>query len=166
MSSPPMPPHPTQQGGYRMPVLDECGIMVGHAVLIGLVLLSVYVSRIPSEVLDKFSRLPYQFLGLLAVVSITGVYGWIHGILAALAFTLIVSHSLRRTREGLEDYDGPAVLIADSQETDIVPDKQRWFVEKVMGENPFLVRERTVSTSAVQDLSDRGSGTGSSPSSK
>jgi hypothetical protein len=149
-----------------MPVLHECAIMTGNAILIGLVLLSVYVSRIPSGVLDKFSRLPYQFLGLLAVVSITGVYGWIHGILAALAFVLIVSRALRRTHEGLEDYDGPAVIIAGQEETDIVPGKQRWFVEKVMGENPFLLREHTVSTSAVQDLSERGSGTGSSPSSK
>lgn len=163
--SPPINP-PMQQGGYRMPVLHECAIMTGHAILIVLVLLSVYVSRIPSGVLDKFAHLPYQFLGLLAVVSITGVYGWIHGILAALAFTLIVSRALRPTREGLEDYDGPAVLIADSQETDIVPGKQRWFSEKVLGENPFLLRERTVSTSAVQDLSERGSGSGSSPSSK
>jgi hypothetical protein len=165
MSAPPMPP-PPQQGGYRMPVLHECAIMTGHAILICLVLVSVYVSRIPSGVLDKFSRLPYQFLGLLVVVSVTGVYGWIHGILAALAFTLVVSRALRREHEGLEDYDGPAVLIADQEETDIVPDKQRWFSEKVLGENPFLLRERTVSTSAVQDLSDRGSGNGSSPSSK
>jgi hypothetical protein len=165
MSAPPMPP-PTQQGGYRMPVLHECAIMIGHAILIGLVLLSVYVSRIPSGVLDKFSRLPYQFLGLLAVVSITGVYGWIHGILAALAFVLIVSRALRRTREGLIDYDVPAVIIDDSEETDIVPGKHRWFSEKVLGENPFLVRERIVSTSAVQDMSERGSGTGSTPSSK
>lgn len=166
MSAPPPMPPPTQQGGYRMPVLHECGIMMGHAILVGLVLVSVYVSRIPSGVLDKFSRLPYQFLGLLGVVSITGVYGWVHGILAALAFVLVVSRALRRTREGLEDYDGPAVIVADQQETDIVQGKHRWFSEKVLGENPFLLRERTVSTSAVQDLSERGSGTGSSPSSK
>ena len=166
MSAPPMQP-PVQQGGYRMPVLHECALMTGHALLVGLVLISVYVSRIPSDVLSKFARLPYQFLGVLAVVIITSIYGWIHGILAALAFVLVVSRALRRTREGLVDYDsGPAVIIADGQETDIVPGKQRWFSEQVLGENPFLLRERTVSTGAVQDMSERGSGNAASPSSK
>jgi len=163
----PPPPMQPQQGGYRMSVADECKIMLGHALLIGLVLLSVYVSRIPSTILDKFSSLGYQFLGLLVVVSITGTYGWIHGILAALAFVLVVSRALRRTREGLLDYEGgPAVIIADGQETDIVQGKHRWFVEKVMGENPFLLRERTVSTGAIQDMSERGSGSSGTPSSK
>ena len=168
MSAPPMQP-PPQQGGYRMSVVDECKVMVGHGILIGLVLVSVYVSRIPADTLARFSSVSYQFLGLLAVVSITGVYGWVHGILAALAFTLVVSHALRRKSEGLVDYEsGPAVIIDenDGQETDIVPSKQRWFSEKVLGENPFLVRERTVATGAVQDLSERGSGPGSTPSSK
>ena len=168
MSAPPMQPIP-QQGGYRMSVVDECKVMVGHGLLIGLVLVSVYVSRIPADILARFSSLSYQFMGLLAVVSITGVYGWVHGILAALAFTLVVSHALRRTREGLVDYEpGPAILLDEDsgQETDIVPGKQRWFSEKVLGENPFLLRERTVSTGAVQDLSERGSSSGSTPSSK
>lgn len=166
MSAPPMQP-PLQQGGSRMSVADESKLMFGHGLLVILVLVSVYVSRIPSDILVRFRSVPYQFLGLLAVVSITGVFGWIHGILAALAFTLVVSSALRRRSEGLVDYNsGPAVIIADGQETDIVPGKQRWFSEQVLGENPFLLRERTVSTGAVQDMSERGSGNNASPSSK
>ncbi len=164
MSAPPMPP-PAQHGGYRTPALDECGIMVGHGIVIGLVLLSVYVSRIPSDTVAKFGSLPYQLLGLFAVVSITGVYGWIHGILAALAFMLIVSRALRVKREGLEDYI-PAMIVTEGDGTEIIPDEHRWFVEKVLGENPFLVREKEVRTSAVQDFSERNMGNDSSPSSK
>jgi len=155
-----------QTGGNRMSVKDEIAVMSGHFLLLALVLVSVYSSRVPSSVLKRMRSLPYQLLGLVAVTSITACYGWIHGILAVLAYALVVSRALRSGTEGMTDLVVP-VFLTDSDGTSIVTDQHRWFSEKVLGENPFLIREKEAKTTAVQDLSERNMGTGyGSPSSK
>ena len=155
---------PPQMGGMRKALVDEITETAGAFILLGLVLTSVYVSRIPKETLGYFRTTIGQVLGLGAVLFITSTYGWTHGILAALAYSLVVSRALRRggAVESFNDFESiPAVVIPDSIETTIVPKNHRWFGEKVLGENPFLIRDKEVSTSAVQDLSDRGMGNNS-----
>lgn len=150
-------------GGMRMTALDEVQVMSGHFLLLALVLTSVYVSRIPPSTLALFRKPVYQVLGLAAVVLITNQYGWIHGILAALAFALVLSRALRTINEGFGSSENltnfiPSGIIVEDSDTDIVPENQRWFVEKVLGENPFLIREKEVKTQAVQDLSEQSMG--------
>ncbi len=157
-----------QTGGNRMSVKDEISVMSGHFLLLALVLVSVYSSRVPFSVLKRMRSMKYQVLGLFVVIGITACYGWLHGILAVLAYALIVSRALRSETgtEGMTDLVVP-VFLTDSDGTSIVTDKHRWFSEKVLGENPFLIREKDVNTTAVQDLSERNMGTGyGSPSSK
>ena len=157
----------SQIGGMRMTALDEIQVMAGHFLLLALVLTSVYVSRIPPNTLALFRNPVYQVLGLAAVILITNQYGWIHGILAALAFALVLSRAVRTINEGfgssesIDNFHGEFIL---GSGTDIIPENQRWFVEKVLGENPFLIREKEVKTQAVQDLSEQSMG--SSRSSK
>jgi hypothetical protein len=158
----------SQIGGMRMTALDEIQVMTGHFLLLALVLISVYVSRIPPSTLALFKNPVYQVLGLAAVILITNQYGWIHGILAALAFALVLSRALRTINEGFSSSEDltnfiPAGILIDS-DTDIIPENQRWFVEKVLGENPFLIREKEVKTQAVEDSSEQSMG--SSRSSK
>jgi hypothetical protein len=158
----------SQIGGMRMTALDEIQVMTGHFLLLALVLISVYVSRIPTSTLALFRNPVYQVLGLAAVIIITSQYGWIHGILAALAFALVLSRALRIINEGFNSNEDltnfiPAGILIDSS-TDIIPENQRWFVEKVLGENPFLIREKEVKTQAVEDSSEQSMG--SSRSSK
>ena len=159
----PSAPH-IQQGGIRRFAMDEINTMSGYFVLIGLILISVYVSRIPSDTLSYFNSTIIQFLGLAAVIAITVQYGWIHGILAALAFALVISRAIRVKKEGFTnvkvDYIplGADTLIIEDPESIIVPENHKWFLEKVMGENPFVIREKNVKTNAVQDMSERSMG--------
>lgn len=163
MQAPP-PPSLHQQGGVRSFAMDEIKTMAGYFILIGLVLASVYVSRIPSNILIYFNSSLGQFLGLVTVIAITVQYGWIHGILAALAFALIVSHAIRQKKEGFSnntvDYIalGANTLIIEDPESIVIPENHKWFLEKVMGENPFIIREKNVKTNAVQDMSERSMG--------
>lgn len=164
MSSGP-PQQLPQMGGVRKGLVEEMQETAGSFVLLGLVLLSVYVSRIPKDTLGYFRSTLGQVLGLGAVLFITTTYGWVHGILAALAYSLIVSRALRRggAVESFDDLvDFPAVVLPESQQTTVIPKDHKWFVEKVLGENPFLIRDKEVSTSAIQDLSERGMGNSTS----
>lgn len=166
-----IPPGPKigggQMGGARggkvsiiNPVLDEIQVMAGHFLLIALVLISVYVSRIPPTILEKFKGTGVQIISLLVVVFITGRYGWIHGILAALCFALIVSRALKAPsltgiKEGMSNY---VPIVLDATNPDFVLPKHRWFVERVLGENPLVINEKEVNTAAVQDLSEKSFG--------
>ena len=91
---------------------------------------------------------------------LTSLYGYIHGILAALAFSLVVSHALRSGSEGLEELSSPVFLL--DMICIILPKSHRWFSERLLGENPIAINEDRVTTSAVQDLSERTMGTNSS----
>jgi len=150
----------SQIGGTHTPVLNEIKAMSGHFLLLFLVLVCVYISRIPKSILEKFHKTWIQGACFLAIILITVQYGYIHGILAALAFSLVLSHAIQSV-EGLIDYS-PAIYINDSKTTTFIPKNQRWFGEKILGENPFIIREKEVSTNAVQDYSERAMGTNTS----
>lgn len=149
-----MPPGmPPQMGGLRITAMDEIQVMLGHFILIGLILLSVYISRVPRDVLQQFRHSFYQMIGLLLVILITWRYGWIHGTMAALAYALLVSRAIRTINEGMIDFVPPTVSFWPS-DMEIVPENHRWLGERIMGENPFIIRDKEVKTSAVQDFSD------------
>jgi hypothetical protein len=150
------PLHP-QMGGLRYTAMDEIQTMMGHFLLIGLILTCVYVSRIPRDVLQKFRHSSFQMIGLLIVILITSCYGWIHGTLAALAYALIVSRAIRTINEGLIDFVPPTISFWPS-DVEIVPENHRWLGERIMGENPFMIRDKEVKTSAVQDFSEMNMG--------
>jgi hypothetical protein len=146
-----------QMGGMHVTLAQETSERIGALLLVGLVLVCVYVSRVPESVLSFFESKVGQVVGLFAVLGITASYGWVHGILAALAYALVVSRAIRFSKEGFLTY-APAVVLPAQNDTTIVPEQHRWFVEKVLGENPFLIREKEVKTAAVQDDSERGMG--------
>jgi hypothetical protein len=151
---------PQQLGGMRPSVVDEATVMVGHFILVALVLISVYVSRIPPRVLSTMKNPIYQILGLLFIILLTVQYGWIHGIMASLAFALVLSRATRPVKEGLVDYiplQAEAVVIEDPDSI-YIPENHRWFSERLLGERPFIIRDKEVKTSAVQDLSERSMG--------
>lgn len=161
----------TQQGGARMTVTDEIRLMSGHILLVIFVLISVYVSRIPIDILSYFRLIPVQILGLVSILILTVSHGWVHGILGALAFALVVSRAKKPVQQtiaekmtdySVETYDS----INPKNGTKMITEVHRWFGEKVLNENPYLIQERSVSTAAIQDLSERNMGTQNSPSSR
>jgi hypothetical protein len=156
-----------QTGGKQIhsPVLNEIQVMMGYFILLFLVLTCVYVSRVPRSVLKIIRKSWIQILCFFAIIVITIQYGYVHGILTGLAFALVLSHALR-DMEGFIDYNAPAIYISDEDTTTIIPKKHKWFGESILGETPYLIREKGVTTNAVQDLSERTMGTGASNYSK
>jgi len=153
-----------QNGGapkVEYPVVKEIIEMFGHFLLLFLVLVCVYSPRIPDSVVRMFRKWWVQVLSILAIMTVTNCYGYVHGVLAALAFSLILSHSLHEP-EGFQDGCNVPILLSDTDTMVFIPKTHRWFGEKILGEHPVAIREDRVNTSAVQDLSERTMGTGSS----
>jgi hypothetical protein len=135
-------------GGVRPSVIEEGRTMMSFFVLLFLILCIVYTSRIPPVWFQRFRNPLWQFVGFVLVFGISDLFGWSHGILAALVFALLLSHAYvlaPRTNESFVNY----IIDKDCKKD------SRWFSERVLGENPFLIREITAPTSAIQDYSEK-----------
>lgn len=144
------------KGGFRAQVDD-----LYHkyeqplTVLLGLfmVIIIVFLEKIPIEVRKQADSFLGRALLLTFTVIVVTLYGWPMGILAGLMSALLIGaggiHPIyKQVKEGF----------SSEMNVRLVPGKHKWFVEKVLGENPLLIEDDTVSTSAVQDLTEKDSG--------
>lgn len=146
-------------GPVSAKVLEEVHVMSGHIVLVFLVLVCAFTSRIPDIFLSKFKSVMYKFSALFIIILLTSMYGWVHGILATLAFALVVSRAYRHTEsqdssEGFTKYE-PDIF---TTETTLIDSSHKWLVEEILGYTPIAIRDKEINTTAVQDMSEKNMG--------
>jgi hypothetical protein len=156
MTNSPPPGTHFMKGGFRTHIDDlyhkyEQPVMI----LIGLfmVIIIVFLEKIPLEIRKQADSFLGRALLLTFTVLIVILYGWPMGILAGLASALLIGaggiHPVKKeVSEGF----------SSEMNVRLVPGKHKWFVEKVLGENPLLIEDDVINTSAVQDLSERDGG--------
>jgi hypothetical protein len=105
-----------------------------------LVVMIVYSSLIPSEYRSFADSSLGRVFGIAVVYGVVEGLGWVYGLLSALAFLLVINGA-PSTSEG---FDGGGSV----SEKRII--KPRWFVEFVLGENPYKIATDQVYTSAIQ----------------
>lgn len=108
-----------------------------------LVLLIVFSPEIPFEYRTFADSLLGKIFGVAIVYGVIETMGWVYGILTAMAF-LLVLNGAPRDNTGLEGFDGGGTVT----EKKIIGKK--WFVEKVLGENPKKIATDKVTTSAIE----------------
>ena len=113
-------------------------LYVGLLLVLGI----TYVRQIPVNLRIQANAGMARALLFITALVIADTYSWVYGLMAALFTILIVAVSPRT--EGFEDSD-----------IKLVTQKNRWFIEKAMGENPIGISEDKVLTKAIQD---QGSG--------
>jgi hypothetical protein len=103
-------------------------------------LMIVFKEQIPVS----FHQQADTFIGRLFIVaSVYGIsvyYSWILGIIAAIAYALVLG--LPRTIQEGFGSGGETSL-------QVIPTTKKWFVEKVLKENPVAIEEEKVVTSAI-----------------
>ena len=144
------------KGGFRVQVDDlfhkyESPIVLLAGLCMALVI--VFLDKIPLEVRKQAdTMLGRSFLVGFTLLN-TVLFGWTMGMLAGIMSALLIGaggvHPIRKqVSEGF----------SSEMNVRLIPDKHKWFVEKVLGENPLLIEDQTVETIPVQDLSERSSG--------
>jgi hypothetical protein len=124
-------------------------------VLLGLfmVLAIVFLEKIPIELRKQADSLLGRALLLTFTVTVVALYGWPLGILAGLMSALLIgAGGIHPVQKQIKEGFSSEVNVR------LVPGKHKWFVEKILGENPLLIEDDTVRTSAVQDLSEKYTG--------
>ena len=145
MTNKPLIPH--QQGGVINSInlfimnMDSPATLI-YGVL--LILLIVYSSAIPSEYRTFADSLLGRVLGVAIVYGVVETLGWVYGLLTAIAFLLIINGATRIDTSMLEAFDGGGTV---SEKKTI---GKKWFVERVLGENPTKIATDRVTTTAVE----------------
>jgi len=121
--------------------MDSPATLVYGALLI---LLIVYSSAIPSEYRTFADSLLGRVLGVAIVYGVVETLGWVYGLLTAIAFLLIINGATRIDTSMLEAFDGGGTV---SEKKTI---GKKWFVERVLGENPTKIATDRVTTTAVE----------------
>lgn len=143
--TPPSPP-PVMKGGVRDILIDfskkqSWNVEMFLALL--LVLGIVFPSSISSSIIKQLATLPGRIVLFGGLVAILYYTHWVYGLLFALFVAILLSN--RSIKEGfMSEYS-----------FQIVDDSKKWFVEEILKENPIAIREHRVSTSAVQDCSEK-----------
>jgi hypothetical protein len=109
-----------------------------------LILIIVYSSVIPFEYKTFADSILGRLFGIVIVYGVIESFGWVYGILTALAFLLLINGAPRKNYSNYEGFEGGGTVT----EKKIIGKK--WFVEQVLGENPKKIATDKVTTSAIE----------------
>jgi hypothetical protein len=107
-----------------------------------LILVIVYSPLIAREYRIFADSFLGRIIGIVIVYGVVETLGWVYGLLTALAFLLLLQHSISNSFEG---FDG-----GGSVSEKRIDRSKRWFVEQVLGEHPKKIANDQVSTYPIQ----------------
>ncbi len=137
-----------QQGGMINPIqLFINNLDSPYKLLLGflLILVIVYAPYVPIEVRQFMDSMIGRVTGIGIIYGVIHSFGWVYGLLATLAFLIVLQSAPRL--EYVEGFNGGGSI----NEKKVIGKK--WFVERVLGENPKKIETDKVQTSAVEGIS-------------
>lgn len=148
----PIPPMkiPVMRGGTSVYVMDlakKFSNPIHVYVLLALVIAITFVKQIPVQIRSQAGTTLGRLFLFCLTVAIGELYSWTNGLLMAVLALLLLSLS-PRTTEGFQNGNGNPIAIK------VIEDNKKWFVERVLNENPIAIEEDRVKTQAVQDSSN------------
>lgn len=127
-------------------------LYVGVLLIIG----CTFVKQIPiafrSHADTFLGRLTLFFLTLL----VADLYSWPYGVLMALFSVLLLSVAPRTLA------NTPTEGFQNGTDVKMVDQKEKWFIEKALDENPVAIEQDKVKTQAIQDNTTGSNSTTSS----
>lgn len=143
-------PTTVQSGGVNPLQLLIANLDSPYKLLFGslLIVIIVFSNAIPTEYRAFADTMLGRILGIGFVYGVIQTFGWVYGLLATLAFMMILYGAPRL--DNIEGFDGGGTI----NQKKIVG--KRWFVEKVLGENPKKIETDKVQTSAIEGIASGG----------
>jgi hypothetical protein len=150
------------KGGFQAQIGDlfsKYEQPVGILTTLCLLTVIIFVGKIPVEVRKQADSFTGRLFLLGFTILVTVLYGWPLGFLAGVMSALVIgAGGIHPTVPNLPTKTNLVEGFSPDFNVRLVPTKKKWFVEKVLGENPMLIEDTVVDTSAVQDLSERTAG--------
>ena len=142
---PSVTPNTLMKGGAREAILDIIARQwspIEVYILMFLVFSIVFVREYPAELRLYADSILGKFALFSLAVFVSMKYSWLNGLFIAL-FTLLILSMSPRNSEGFQD--------AKKSNVKLVDNRNPWWVEAVLKENPIGFEDEKVTTSAVQN---------------
>ena len=133
------------KGGAREAVMDiimKQWSPIEVYIVMFLILSIVFVREYPVEIRRYVDTLLGKTALFAVSIAVAVKYSWLSGLFIAI-FTLLVLSMSPRRNEGFQ--------AAQKTTVKMVPEKNLWWIEAVLKENPVGLEEDEVQTSAIQD---------------
>lgn len=155
-------------GAYPVPSAALNELQWAMQIWVGLIIfiILVFPDSVPVSVVKSFTNPVVQILAIGVIFALMYNFDPVVGLLASIAFLFLWSINFRKpyVSESIPNTESftnfqPAI-INTTMKTRMIPEEkqdQRWFVEKLLDEQPFIIEEDLVKTSAIQDDSGRAS---------
>ena len=138
------------KGGAKAYVMDlakKFSSPIHVYILIGLVLSITFVKEIPIQMRSQATTPLGRLFLFCLTIAVGEFYSWTNGLLMAILALLLLSMSPRtQTFEGFQPMPLTSIKL--------IEDNKKWFVERVLKENPVAIEEDRVGTQAIQDSSN------------
>ncbi len=132
---------------------------LGLLLLLGI----VYVGKIPDWATYQANTLAGRLLLFGLTLAISELYSWPYAVLMATFSVLLLSVAPRTVlRKGAPKDAFADFSNASDSDVKLVSQKNRWWSEKVLDENPIGIEEEKVRTQPIQDASNPSNSTTSS----
>jgi len=120
---------------YAKPIEIYIGIALGVAI--------IYIRHIPESIKEQADSFLGRLLLFCLAILLADMYSWLYGLMAVLFIVLLIAQAPRsnKVREAFQN----------TQTKKVVPKDRKWFVEEVFHENPEMIEDQLVSTTAIQD---------------
>ncbi len=144
--------NPPQIGGVQeqmSDLLSKYGPPVQTILVLGIFLGIVFLPKLPKQLMEISDAFYGRLAHIALLYHVTANFGWTVGIVLAVFSALLIGGGSNRRLPIKEGFNSDLKLVES---------KNKWFVEKVLGENPLLIEEENVTTLPVQDLDRRGTG--------
>lgn len=109
-------------------------------------LMIVFKDQIPPSVYLQADTFLGRIFILASVYFVTSYYGWILGLLYAIAYALLLGLPNQRSSSIQEGFGS-----GGETSLQVVPTAKKWLVEKILHENPVAIEEEKVVTSPIQN---------------
>jgi hypothetical protein len=150
---------PVMKGGAREHVLDivrkytqPLEFYFGVILFLGI----VYVGQIPPAVQYFADTILGRAILFILTIVVADMYSWIYALLMAIFTVLLIATAPRTLKESFQS--GPPDT---DMEVKLVTQKQKWWVERALGEDPLGIEEEKVRTSSIQDGGNSSNSTSS-----
>jgi hypothetical protein len=141
------------------PALNELNWAAKFGLYLIFFIVLVFPHKVPASVVHSFTNPIIQVVSIGVIFGLMYMFDPLLGLLGSIVFLFLWSINFRKVpEESFSDFK--PVVVSDTIITRIVPPEtkdKRWFIEKVMNEQPYIIEEDLVRTNAVQDNSGRDS---------
>lgn len=132
--------------GPIMPTMWVNTDILTNVLILVLVIGITFIQNIPLE-LKKFSNTYMgSYIGIVITYIIYTFIGFPTALLFSLLFLLSINSSILHNDDTvINERFEPGI------DTRIIQNSKKWYIEKILGENPIMIEEDNVKTQAVQD---------------